>query len=104
MHRTIDMRPIDVTHTITDKFLNTVYSSVKAVAFPRFQMDDSVRVSKFKTIFEKGHTPNWTTDMFKIVKIQKTNLMTYLLEDYRRKPVVGFYEYELHRVTNPDYI
>jgi len=29
--------------------------------------------------------------------------MTFLLEDNREKPVVGgFYEYELHRVTNPD--
>ena len=33
--------------------LNTMYSNVKAVALPRFKMDDSIRVSKFKTIFEK---------------------------------------------------
>jgi len=33
--------------------LNTVYSNVKAVALSRFKMDDSIRVSKFKTIFEK---------------------------------------------------
>jgi len=33
-------------------------------------------------IFEKGYTPNWTTEVFTIVKKQRTNLVTYLLEDY----------------------
>jgi len=40
--------------TIADKLLNYVYSSVKAVALPEFKVDNSVCVSKFKTIFEKG--------------------------------------------------
>jgi len=40
---------------------------VKAVA--RFKMGDSVHVNKFKTIFEKDYTPNWTTEVFRIVKV-----------------------------------
>jgi len=61
-----------------------------------------VRVSKFKIIFEKDYTPNWTTEVFKIIKVQKTNV-TYLLEDYLGKLVAeGFCEYELHHVANPD--
>ena len=61
-------------------------------------------MSKYKTIFEKGYTPNWTTEMFTIVNnIQHINPVTYLLEDYRGKFVAGaFYEHELHRATNPD--
>ncbi|XP_011054409.1 PREDICTED: uncharacterized protein LOC105146069 [Acromyrmex echinatior] len=95
------MRPIDVTPTIADKFLNTVYSSVK-VAFPRFNVGDLLRMSKFKTIFEKGYTPNWTMEVFRI-KVQKINSVTYLLENYPGKPVArGFSEYELHRVANPN--
>ena len=102
-HRTIGMRPIDVTPVKADKLLTTVYSHVKIAAPGRFKVGDSVRVSKFKTIFEKGYTPNWTTEVFKIIKVQKTNPVTYLLEDYRGKPVAGgFYEYELHRVANPN--
>ena len=31
----------------------------------------SVRVSKFKMIFEKGYTPNWTTEVFRIIKVRK---------------------------------
>lgn len=75
-HRTIGMRPVDVTPAITDKLLNTVYSNVK-IAPAKFKIGDSVRVSKFKTLFEKGYTPNWTTEVFEIVKIQKTNPVTY---------------------------
>ena len=42
-------------------------------------------------------------EVFRIVKVLKTNSVTYLLEDYCGKPVAGgFYEYELHRAINPD--
>jgi len=47
--------------------------------------------------------PNWTIEVFKIVKVHCTNPVTYLLEDYRGKSVAGaFYEYELHRATYSD--
>ncbi|XP_029679991.1 uncharacterized protein LOC115245704 [Formica exsecta] len=97
------MRPIDINPAIADKLLNTVYNNVKIAAFAKFKVGDPVRVSKCKTIFNNGYTPNWTTEMFKIVKVQKTNPTTYVLEDSRRNPVAGgFYEYELHHVANPD--
>lgn len=102
-HRTIGMKPIDVTPAIADKLLKTVYSNVKIAAPAKFKVGDQVRVSKYKTIFEKGYTPNWTTEVFKIIKVQKTNPVTYLLEDTRGNAVAGgFYEYELLRVANPD--
>ncbi|XP_011644669.1 uncharacterized protein LOC105431882 [Pogonomyrmex barbatus] len=102
-HRTIDMRPIDVIPAIADKLLTTVYNHIKIAAPARFKTGDSVHVSKFKTIFEKGYIPNWTMEVFKIIKVQKTNPMTYLLQDSYGKSIAGgFYEYELHRVVNPD--
>ncbi|XP_070159818.1 uncharacterized protein [Polyergus mexicanus] len=102
-HRTIGMRPIDVTPAIADKLLNTVYSNIKVAAPAKFKIDDPVQVSKFNTIFDKGCTPNWSTEMFKIIKVQKINPVTYVLEDSRGNPVAdGFYEYELQRVVNPD--
>ncbi|XP_011050588.1 PREDICTED: uncharacterized protein LOC105143786 [Acromyrmex echinatior] len=97
------MQPIDVTPTIADKLLNMVYRSVKVVAFPRFKVNNSKCVNKFKAIFKKGYTPNWTTEVFRTVEVQKINSVTYLLEDYRGKSITGgFYEYELHHVINPD--
>jgi len=101
--RMIGMRPVDVTPAVAEKFLITVYNRVKIAEPTKFKVGDSVCVSKYKTIFEKGYTPNWTTEVFKIVKVQRTNPVTYLLEDYRGKSVAeAFYEYELLRAADPD--
>ncbi|XP_077282309.1 uncharacterized protein LOC143908498 [Temnothorax americanus] len=97
------MRPADVTPTVAEKLLRTVYGRAKIAAPARFRVDDPVRMSKFKTIFEKGYTPNWTTEIFRIAKIQRTNPVTYLLKDVRGEAIAGgFYEHELLRVFNPD--
>jgi len=102
-HRTIGMRPVDVTPAVTERLLATVYSVIKIAGSAKFKVDDSICVSKYKTVFEKGYTPNWTTEMFKIVKVQRTNPVIYLFEDYRGKFIAGaFYKYELHRTTHPD--
>jgi hypothetical protein len=66
-------------------------------------MGDPVRVSKFKTVFEKGYTPNWSTEVFKIVAVQRINPVTYLLEDSRGNFVSGgIYKYELLKTAQPD--
>ena len=103
------MRPIDVTSIVAKRLLSTVCSHLKIAAPTRFKIDDPVRIqvvrihSKFKTIFEKSCTSNWSIEIFYIVKTQHTNPATYLLKDYQEKPIVGgFYEHELQRVSNPD--
>ncbi|XP_011858456.1 PREDICTED: uncharacterized protein LOC105556011 [Vollenhovia emeryi] len=102
-HRTIGMRPVDVTPAVANRLLKTVYSHVKIAGPAKFKVGDAVRVGRYKTVFEKVYTPNWTTEVFKIVTVQRTNPVTYLLKDYRGEPVAGaFYEYELHRATYPD--
>jgi len=65
-HQTIGMRPVDVTPV--ERILDTVYSAIKITDPAKVKVGDSVRVSKYKTIFEKGYTPNWITEVFKIVK------------------------------------
>ncbi|XP_029679905.1 uncharacterized protein LOC115245635 [Formica exsecta] len=95
------MRPVDVTPAIADKLLNTVYSNIKIAAPAKFKVADPVRVSKFKTIFEKSFTPNWT-EIFRTIKIQRTNPVTYLLKkDSCGEPFAGgFYEHELLHVDD----
>ncbi|XP_018046647.1 PREDICTED: uncharacterized protein LOC108686078 [Atta colombica] len=58
-HRTIGIRPADVTPAIAERLLDTVYSAIKIAGPSKFKVGDSVCVSKYKTIFEKGYTPNW---------------------------------------------
>ena len=33
---------------------------------PKFQVGDHVRISKYKNIFAKGYTPNWSEEVFVI--------------------------------------
>ena len=54
-HRKIKMKPIDVKN-------NTYHDSKKKVnnEGPKFKVGDHVRISKYKNIFSKGYTPNWS--------------------------------------------
>ena len=53
--RAIKMKPIDVKD-------NTYINTGKEVNDndPKFKVDDNVRISKYKKIFAKGYTPNWS--------------------------------------------
>ena len=70
---------------------------------PKFKEGDKVRISKYKHIFEKGYTPNWTTEIFTIKKVLPTTPYTYKLKDYQNKPISGgFYEQELLKANVTD--
>ena len=105
-HRTIEMSPIDVKKENEQHLLNTVYKLNRIYKLSNkkyFKVNDFVRISKYKHIFEKGYTPNWTCEIFKIYKIQQTQPTTYLLKDLLGEPVLGgFYKEELQKAKYPD--
>ena len=45
----------------------------------KFKIGDIVRISKYKNIFAKGYTPNWSEEVFVIKKVKNTALWTKLL-------------------------
>ena len=97
------MKPKDVTANneadIRRKFSRKVTKKIKS----KFKIGDKVRVSKAKTVFEKGYTPNWSTEVFTIVHIAAKNPTTYHLKDYQDQPVSGgFYEQEVLKAKYPD--
>lgn len=99
VHSTTGKKPTDVTSTTR----LTAYNHIKIFLKPKFRIGDSVRISKFKGIFEKGYTANFSTELFKVVKINVTNPTTYLLEDLTGRPIKGcFYEMELQKSKHPD--
>ena len=66
-HNTIKMKPKDV------KDRNKrVYIDEHNEKSARFNVGDRVRISKFKNIFAKGYTPNWSREIFIINKINDT--------------------------------
>ena len=50
-------------------------------ASPKFQVGDFVRVPDKRNIYSKGDTTNWNRELFKIHSINKTNPVTYTLND-----------------------
>ena len=75
-HRTIKMKPVDVKDNTCIDFEKEVNDKD-----PEFKIGDHVRISKYKTIFTKGYTPNWSEEVFVISKIKNTVPWTYLIDD-----------------------
>ena len=93
-HRTIKMKPIDVKDNI-DKEVNDD---------PKFKVGDHVRISKYKNIFAKGYTPNWSEEVFVIKKIKNTVPWTYVINDLNGKEIIGtFYEKELQKIDHQEF-
>lgn len=106
-HRTIKMRPNDVNSKNEKLLLETAYKNNHTLKphgkKKKFKIGDYVRISKFKSIFEKGYTPNWSTEIFRVAKILPTEPTTYHLTDLEDNKIMGcFYEYELLKTENRD--
>lgn len=104
-HRTIQMKPKDVTAENEKEILHKIYGKyqVNRTRKIKFKIGDKVRISKYKHVFEKGYTPNWTTEIFTINQVKNTDPVTYKLVDYKNQPIEGgFYQEKLTSVTNAD--
>ena len=45
----------------------------------KFKVGDHVRISKYKNIFAKGYTPNWSEDVFVVKEIKNAVPWTYAM-------------------------
>ena len=107
---------------IVKKYNNTVHSSIKIklkdvtgdsfVEYseeinekdPKFKVGDNVRISKYKNIFVKGYTPNWSKKVFVVNKVQNTVPWTYLINDLNGEEIKGsFYEKELQKTNQKEF-
>ena len=113
---------IDVLDDIIKKYNNTVHSSIKMkpkdvndikyVEYSeetnkedrKFKVGDHVRISKYKNIFAKGYTLNWSEEVFVVNKIQNTVPWTYLINDLNGEEIKGsLYEKELPKTDQKEF-
>ena len=93
-HRAIEMKPIDVKDNTYIDFGKEVNDNN-----PKFKVGDHVRISKYKSIFSKGYTPNRSEEVFVIKKIKNTISWTYVINDINVEEITGtFYEKELQKL------
>ena len=102
-HRTIKMKPIDVNKTNEKCIKNNFYTYDITNKKPKFKINDIVRInSKRRELFDKP-TGNikWSEELFKIYKINKSNIITYKIKDLNNEIIKGiFYEKELQKTRN----
>ena len=104
-HGTTGFKPIDVNKNNETSLLQNSYTHKKIFDLKqtKFKLNDFVRITKHREAFYKGYTPNWSTEIFQIRKLNLTNPTTYLLNDMNNENIEGeFYEEELQKVKHFD--
>ena len=93
------MKPVDVKDNIYIDFEKEVDDKN-----PKFKVGDHVRISKYKNIFAKGYTPNWSEEVFVIKKIKNKVPWTYAINDLNGEEITGsFYEKELQKPNQKEF-
>ena len=99
-HRTIRMESFDVKDDNYIDFKKEVNDKD-----PKFKVGDHVRFSKYKNIFGKGYTPNWSEEVFVASKIKNTVPWTYYINDLKGEEIIGtFYEKEQQKTNQKEFI
>ena len=97
--KTIKRKPIDVkdnTHIDIGKEVNDNDS--------KFRVGDHVRISKYKNIFAKGYTSNWSEEVLVIKKFRNTVPWTCVIDDLNGEEITGtFYEKELQKIDQQEF-
>ena len=71
---------------------------------PKFKVGDHVRISKYKNIFAKGYTPNWSAEVFVIKKVKNTVPWTYVMNDLNDDEIIETsYEKELQKTNQQEF-
>ena len=89
----IKMKPIDVKDNNKIMYIDKHHEK-----HSRFKVGVRVRISKFKNIFAKGYTPNWSKEIFIVDKINDRVPYTYNIKDLNDEEIIGsFYDRELQK-------
>ena len=92
-HGAIKMKPVDVKD---DTYID--FKKEFSDKDPKFKVGDCVKTSKYKNLFAKGYTPNWSKEVFVVSKIKNTIPWTYVINDLNSEGIIGtFYEKELQK-------
>ena len=93
------MKPVDVT---SDSYAE--YNEDSNVDKPKFKARDHIRISKYKNIFAKGYTKNWSKEAFVVSRIKDTVPWTYMIVDLNSEKIAGsFCEKELQKTNQNEY-
>ena len=71
---------------------------------PKFKVADHVTISKYKNIFSKQYTPNWSEEVFVIKKVKNAVPWIYVINDLNGDEIIGtFYKKELQKTNQQEF-
>ena len=99
-HRAIKMKPVDVKDNTYIDFKKEVNDKD-----PKFKVGDHVRISKYKNIFAKGCSPNWSEENFVIKRVTNIVWWAYVIdgEEIGEEIIDTFYEKELQKTNQQEF-
>ena len=102
--RIIKIKPVDVKDNTYIDLMGLRSSEEVNDKDPKFKVGDHVRIFKYKNIFAKGYTPNWSEEVFVIKKVKNAVPWTYVINDLNSDEIIGtFFEKELQKTNQPEF-
>ena len=96
VHSSHRLKPAEITVRDSDKVWRRLYEPGFVKTSPKFEKGQLCLIAKLKNTFEKGYTPGFRKETFKIDQVLDTNPVTYRLIDSNGEVIEGsFYESEL---------
>ena len=68
-------------HLIEQLRWNQLVLKIIHILTPKSRFGDHARISKYKNLFAKGYTSNWSEEVFVIKNVKKTAPWTYFIND-----------------------
>ena len=105
VHRSIKRKPADVTSAdVGDLRDEMLQRREPPKGKDDIHVGETVRISKVKSVFDKGYLPNWTEEIFTVESVnRKHKPIMYKLKDYQNETVEGsFYRHEIQPITKSD--
>ena len=81
-HHSINEKPSKADHSALTKKIQTNSKISK------FKINDNVRITKYKNIYNKGYTGNWSREIFIVNSVLKTNPWTYKIKDLNGEKII----------------
>ena len=81
-HHFIGRKPVNADYSALTEEIESSHKSSK------FKVSDRVRITKYKNIFSKDYTKNWSREIFGIDSILKINSWTYKIKDLNGEKII----------------
>ena len=95
LNKLVDQYSNNYRHSINKKPINADYFALTEKIetnpkSPKLKVNDRVRITKYKNIFSKSYTENWSKEIFIIDSVLKANPWTYKINCLNGEKIVEF--------------